>query len=183
MNKLKSIIKSTIRQYLNEQQENNRYLLFSYDETGNQDNDEKFELYNIDPDNATRDAYKIAKDGGIRITSNNNLSGILIDTKLSRVIGAIWFSNNNYTFSFDIALDSSYQNMGLSSILINAAISEYNYLKEIFEDIEMEVLVINPKLVQILKNKYGFYVVRYESQDRVIMSIDNNNDDDDDIYS
>jgi len=40
------------------------------------------------------------------------------------------------------------------------------------EYFKMEVDVINPKLAQILKNKYGFYVVSELSQNRVLMSVD-----------
>lgn len=163
------------KQFLNEQQilkeNNSRYILLSYDEYN-----EDFEEYGIDEYDAADRALEIAKDGGVTILRDKRLSGILIDTKLPRVIGAIWVSDSSDKFSFDIAIDSSYQNMGLSDLLIKDAISEYKTQKDMYddrgEDFKMEVDVINPKLAQILKNKYGFYVVGELSQNRVLMSVD-----------
>jgi len=161
---------------LNEQQilneNNNKYILLPYDDEYNED----FEEYGIDEYDAAGRALEIAKNGGVTILRDKRLSGILLDTKLSKVIGAIWVSDSSDKFSFDIAIDSSYQNMGLSDILIKDAISEYNSQKDAYdgmdEDFKMEVDVINPKLAQILKNKYGFYVVSELSQNRVLMSVD-----------
>lgn len=169
--KLRKFIATTIREYLNEQQNNSRYILLPYDEYN-----EDFEEYGIDEYDAADRALEIAKNGGVTILRDKRLSGILIDTKLPRVIGAIWVSDSSDKFSFDIAIDSSYQNMGLSDILIKDAISEYQTQKHMYddmgEDFKMEVDVINPKLAQILKNKYGFYVVGELSQSRVLMSMD-----------
>lgn len=159
------------KQFLNESNYNNRYLLLPYDEYN-----EDFDKYDIDEYDAVDKAFEIAKNCGVSILRNKRLSGILIDAKFSKIIGAIWISDNNNIFSFDIAIDSSYQNMGLSNILIKNAISEYQFQKDMYddmgEDFKMLVDVINPKLAKILKNKYGFYVVRELSQNRVLMSID-----------
>ena len=171
----RKIIETTIKEYVNKQhllnENNNRYVLLPYDEYN-----EDFEEYDIDEYEAADRALEIAKNGGVTILSDKRLSGILIDSKLSKVIGAIWVSDGNDKFSFDIAIDSSYQNMGLSHILIKDAINEYQFQKDMYddmgEDFKMEVDVINPKLAQTLKNKYGFYVVGELSQDRVLMSID-----------
>lgn len=163
------LIENTVKDVLKENK--NRYILLPYDEYN-----EDFEEYGIDEYEAADKALEIAKDGGVTILRDKRLSGILIDIKAKRVIGAIWVSDDNEKFSFDIAIDSSYQNMGLSSILIENAIDEYKTQKEIYddmgEDFKMEVDVINPKLAQILKNKYGFYVVGELSQNRVLMSFD-----------
>jgi ribosomal protein S18 acetylase RimI-like enzyme len=168
MNLIK-LIENTIKDVLNENK--NRYILLPYDEYN-----EDFEEYGIDEYEAADRVLEIAKDGGVTILRDKRLSGILVDIKIKRVIGAIWVSDDNEKFSFDIAIDSSYQNMGLSNILIRSAIDEYQSQKEIYddmgEDFKMEVDVINPKLAQILKNKYGFYVVGELSQNRVLMSID-----------
>ena len=175
---LRKFIATTIREFLNEQTEqqilnenNDRYILLPYDEYN-----EDFEEYGIDEYAAADRALEIAKDGGVNILSDKRLSGILLDTKLSKVIGAIWISDSSDKFSFDIAIDGPYQNMSLSDILIKDAISEYQSQKDVYddmgEDFKMEVDVINPKLAQILKNKYGFYVVDKLSQNRVLMSVD-----------
>lgn len=174
----KKYIKTYLRKYLNENlilkenSGNDRYVLLPYSDDYNED----FEEYGIDEYEAADRVLEIAKNGGVNILRDKRLSGILLDKKLSKVIGAIWVSDDNEKFSFDIAIDSSYQNMGLSNILIEEAITEYKIQKEMYDDMgkdfKMEVDVINPKLAQILKNKYGFYVAGELSQDRVLMTLD-----------
>jgi ribosomal protein S18 acetylase RimI-like enzyme len=144
-----------------------RYVLVPYYE------DSDFDEYGIDEYEAADRAEEIAKNGGVTILRGQELSALLIDSKFSKVIGGLWVSNNSDKFSFDIAIDSGYQNMGLSSKLIQAAIGEYEHQKEMYgDDFRMEVDVINPKLAQILEKKYGFHVVANITQDRVLMSID-----------
>lgn len=173
---IRKFIATTIRGYLNEQvilNENtiDRFILLPYDEYN-----EDFEEYGIDEYEASEKAYKIAKDGGVTILSDKSLYGMLFDTNDSEIIGGIWVSNSSETFSFDIAIDSSYQNKGLSHILIKSAIDEYSIQKDMYDDIgeefKMEVDVINPKLAQTLKNKYGFYVTDQITQNRVLMGMD-----------
>lgn len=137
------------------------------------DND-SFEDYNLDEYEVANEAEKIAKNEGVTILRDKNLTGILLDVENKKVIGGLWVSDDSEKFSFDIAIDSDYQNMGLSNTLIKNAISEYRFQKEAYEDGEfkIEVDVINPKLAQILKNKYGFYVVSEISPTRVLMSMD-----------
>ena len=181
--KTKKFIITTIHEYLNNQilKENisNRYILLPYSEDngGDFEEEEYYDKYDIDKYEAANRAVEIAIDGGISILRNKNLHGILIDINNSRIIGAIWISNSSDEFSFDIAIDGSYQNMGLSSILIDSAIDEYRNQKDMYDDMgdndfKMEVDVINPKLAQILKNKYNFYVIGELSQHRVLMSMD-----------
>jgi len=119
----------------------------------------------------------IAKNVGITILRNKNLSGVLINTKTKEIIGALWVTNENDKYSFDIALDNRYQNIGLSKYLINPAIEEFKLQKEIQNDIGnqnfyMEVDVINPKLAKILKDKYNFYKTTDIDQNRILMSLD-----------
>lgn len=128
--------------------------------------------FNMDEYEAADDAHEIAKDGGVNILSDKELNGLLIDTSASKVIGGLWVSNDSDEYSFDIAIDSSYQNMGLSNKLITAAIDEFNQQKEVYgDDLKMEVDVINPKLAKILANKYGFYKVADIDQNRILMSL------------
>lgn len=128
--------------------------------------------YGIDEYEAADMAHEIAKDGGVKILSDKELNGILIDTQNSVVIGGLWVSNDTEKYSFDIALDSNYQNLGISSYLINAAIEEFNYQKDVYGDeLVMEVDVINPKLAEILTKKYGFTIVGHLGADRVLMTV------------
>ena len=166
-------MKHLIKKLLREGLLNEKYELVPYHD------DVDLSEFDIDIDEyeAADEAEKIAKDGGVRITRHKELNGLLIDTNNNRVIGAIWFSNDNEKFSFDIAIDSGYQNMGLSHKLIQAAIDEFNYRKDdAGDDFKMEVDVINPKLAKILANKYGFYKVADISQDRILMSLDESMD-------
>jgi len=158
---IREIIKESIEESFD------RYALVPYYD------DVDLEEYGIDEYEAYDRAHDIAKFGGVTILRGQELSALLVDSKSSKVIGGLWVSNDRDKFSFDIAIDSSYQNMGLSSKLIEAAISEYEQQKEIYgDDFKMEVDVINPKLAKILQNKYGFYVVADIDQNRVLMSID-----------
>jgi len=147
-----------------------RYVLAHYDD------EVDYEEFGIDEYEAANEAEEIAKDGGVTILRGQELTSILFDTDSPKVIGGLWVSHDNDKFSFDIAIDSSYQNMGLSSKLIEAAIQEYNIQKDMHDesdnDFKMEVDVINPKLAKILQNKYGFHVVGQITQDRVLMSVD-----------
>jgi len=127
--------------------------------------------YDIDEYEAYDEAHQIAKDGGVTILRDKDLSGILIDSSNRKVIGGLWIGITNDIFSFDIAIDSSYQNIGLSHKLIIGAIDEFNQNKDVYDNLKMEVDVINPKLALILKNKYGFYKIADLSQNRVLMSV------------
>ena len=160
-------MKHLIKKLLREGLLNEKYELVAYHD------DVDLSEFDIDEYEAADEAEKIAKDGGVTILRDKELNGLLIDTNNNKVIGAIWVTNDNETFSFDIAIDSGYQNMGLSHELIQAAIDEFNFRKDMYGDeFKMEVDVINPKLAKILANKYGFYKVADISQDRILMSLD-----------
>lgn len=167
--KIRELVKNTIKSLLKESL-SDRYVLVPVDEYS-----DEIDEYGIDIEHAESQAMAIARNGGVRILSDKNLSGILLDTKDSKVIGGVWISQGE-TFSFDIAIDSSYQGMGLSSMLIDSALSDYRNQKfeydDMGEEFKMEVDVINPKLAQILKNKYGFHVVEELGPDRVLMSLE-----------
>jgi hypothetical protein len=163
-------MEKTFKEYLNENHRE-RYVLLQYD-----DYNEDFEHYGLDFYEVGDIALNIAKNGGVEILSDKRLYSILLDSKIKRVIGCVWVSDNPEKFSFDISLESSYRNMGLSKKLIESALEEYNIQKEAYddmgEDFKMEVDVINPKLEKILKEKYNFYVVDEIGPNRVLMSVD-----------
>jgi hypothetical protein len=149
---------------------------FDYQES-NQSDDKDYDEQesSIDEYQAADDAIKIAKETGVNILRDKNLKGILYDTNEKIVVGALWTSDGSDTFSFDIAITPKYQNQGLSSELIKNAIEEYKVQKDIYEDMGepfgMEVDVINPKLVEILKNKYGFKTIKNVNDTRTLMTI------------
>jgi ribosomal protein S18 acetylase RimI-like enzyme len=154
-----------LTEWINEQKSDERFLLLYFGEYNT------LEDFGIDEHDAQETVHKIAKDNGLNILRDKELKFILIDNKMSKTIGALWTSENSHRFSFDIVITKKYQNKGLSDKLITAAIEEYESQKEAYgDDFKIEVDVINPKLAQILKNKYGFHVVKEINDGRVIMS-------------
>ncbi len=161
-------LRKYIRGVLRESFSDERYRLLAYSDDYNED----FEEYDLDEYEVYERAHEIAKNGGVTILRDKHLISVLVDLEEKKVIGALWVSQDHDKFSFDIALDSGYQNMGLSSNLIKAAISEYEMQKEMYgDDLKMEVDVINPKLAQILQSKYGFHKVGDLGPNRVLMSL------------
>ncbi len=146
----------------------------SFDES-DEEPDEYDEESDIDEYEASNEAFKIAEETGVNILRDKNLKGILYDTQEKKVVGGLWTSDNSETYSFDIAITPGYQNQGLSSELIKNAIEEYKSQKDMYEEMGepfgMEVDVINPKLVQILQNKYNFKIIKNINDTRTLMSI------------
>ena len=92
-------MKHLIKKLLREGLLNEKYELVAYHD------DVDLSEFDIDEYEAADEAEKIAKDGGVTILRDKELNGLLIDTNNNRVIGAIWFSNDNENFSFDIAMN------------------------------------------------------------------------------
>lgn len=164
-----------------------RYGLLGYTE-----GDDYFSEVGLDEYEAYDDAHKIAKDNGINILRDMELSQILIDYNESedkhvrtppKVIGGLWVSQNSSYFSFDIVIDKHYHNKGLFEMLIDVAIDEYEFNKELILDLKhqdddddidfhMEVDILTPELAKILINKYNFKVVEKIGSNRFLMTID-----------
>ena len=173
---MKKVIKKLLRENLIFENKN-KYVLFpiSYD-----DYNEEIEDSNLDIDELIDRVHKIANENGVNILSDKRLSNILVDVENGTAIGGVWVSDNNMSFSFDIALDKNYQNLRLSHLLIDAALEEYEMQNDTVLDmsnkkLSMDIDVINPKLADILKRKYGFRVKKRISNDRVIMSLNKTN--------
>lgn len=132
------------------------------------------EEYGVSQYEAYKQAINIADMGGLNILRDKELSYVTLDTsEIPKVVAALWIGNDGETFSFDLAVHPKYQNKGLSNKLIKAAISEYKYQKEAYgDDFKMEVDVVNPKLADILRTKYGFKIINNLGNGRVIMTMD-----------
>lgn len=173
---MKGFIKKLLRrEFINENLLNENIKLLPYDEEGGF-NDE-LEDYGIDPYEAGDVAFNIAKSNNMNILSDKNLRHILVDLNEKKVIGGVWTSEVNGVFSFDIAIDSQYQGKGLSELLIKRALDEYEYMNDIYYDMNDEKLdisvdVINPKLAKILQNHYNFKVKEKIGSDRIIMGLE-----------
>ena len=120
-------------------------------------------------------AYKIAEESGIRISSNKELKIIAIDDNY-QVHGAVWADYNRnedlmkeheseeeiYAYDFDVAVKKESRALGATSPkigikLIDAAIRDYKYTSHEFGHKDcIYVWVVNPKLAKWLEEKRGF---------------------------
>jgi hypothetical protein len=161
---------NTPKKKLNEDLQSN-VIFLPYSDDYNED----LEEYNIDEYDLGTQTLNIAKQNNLNILSDKNLKGFLFDTTNNQIVGALWTSDDNNSFSFDIAIDKQYQGLKLSHLLIKNAIEEYNTQSDYGNfNLPMKVDVINPMLANILKTKYNFRVVKRISNDRVIMAIKKN---------
>jgi hypothetical protein len=168
---MKSLIKNLLREGLISEEEN-KYILIPFNP---EDYNEDIEEYGLDEDGLFDRVHEIANENGLNILRDKRLSSVLVDIENKIAIGAVWVSDNNDSFSFDIALDKKYQNLRLSHLLIDSALGEYQMQNEIYfemnnKKLPMNVDVINPKLADILKRKYGFRSKEKISNDRAIMT-------------
>jgi hypothetical protein len=139
------------------------------------DYNEELEDYNIDEYDVEQQTLDIAKENNLNILRDKNLKGFLFDTTNNKIVGALWTSDDNNSFSFDIAIDKQYQGLKLSHLLIKNAIEEYQIQSDYGNfNLPMEVDVINPMLANILKTKYNFRVIKRITNDRVIMALKKN---------
>lgn len=122
----------------------------------------------------TEQAYDLATNTGLRILRDKELYEIKVDHNKDKVIAALFVTESSESFSFDIAVDRSYENIGYGSELVESALEHYEFLKDVYgEDYKIEVHVINPKMKSILKNKFGFEVQAELSPRESIMTLNN----------
>jgi ribosomal protein S18 acetylase RimI-like enzyme len=161
---MKQVIKKLLRERLLIESDN--YPILPYYE------DAEFDDFGLDIYEVGNQAGEVAKNGGVTILSSKELNCVMLDAKRNRVIGGLWVSHDSDEYSFDIAIDSGYQGMGLATPLLDAAMSEYDEQRDVYgDDLDIVVDVINPKLAQILNKKYGFEVSAELSQNRVLMTL------------
>ena len=112
-----------------------------------------------DPWVAADQADQVASDSGIRVNRDKELNTIaLVD---GNVVGAIWTSLSNDeppVFDFDVAVDPAFRSGRLGLQLIDTAIEDLRAHQGEFPGTRAKVWVINPKLVRVLENRYGFEI-------------------------
>jgi hypothetical protein len=169
---MKTLIQRLLRENLIFENENeNKFILLPISDDGY---NEEIEDNELDEYELSDRAHKIANENGLNILSDKTLSSVLVDIENRIAIGGVWVSNSNDSFSFDIALDKNYQNLRLSHLLIDSALEEYQiqndqHLEMTNKKLPMNIDVINPKLADILKRKYGFRTKKKIDTDRAIM--------------
>lgn len=120
--------------------------------------------YYYDPWVAADQADKIADVSNIRISRNKQLSWIAVNED-DDVVGAVWSSitqsdevHDTMVFDFDVAVDPKWRSGRIGLQLIERAIEDLRTHQSEFPDTYARVWVVNPRLVRVLENRYGFEI-------------------------
>ena len=123
----------------------------------------------VSPDETDLDYYddlnKIQKDSGINILSDREL--VLLVTRNEKVVAALYESNVNATFTFDIIVDKNERNKGIGTKLIDIGLSDYTEFKSI--GYKLMLNVVNPNLIQHLQRR-GLKIIDKNNHNHVTMS-------------
>ena len=116
--------------------------------------------YNVSKD-AEKKIYKkaleITKERNLKIHYGKELLYYIMDDE--DIVGVLFISDNVDDFSWDVAVSKDYDGEGIGKILITKAIEEYEELKTIYgDDYLMKIEVVNPKMKDIMINKFGFKI-------------------------
>jgi ribosomal protein S18 acetylase RimI-like enzyme len=124
-----------------------------------------------DVDDVGEKCYRMARDSGINISSNKNLT--LVAYAAGEPAGAIWSAferdqeasdyhgQDIYRYDFDVVVHPQARVTGLTSArigpqLIDAALRYYKELKQDVPGAYVRVWVVNPRLARYLENHCGF---------------------------
>ena len=110
---------------------------------------------------------KIAKDRGIGITRDREISFVARDEN-NNVIGGAFTSYDGNKYTFDIVIDKEYDGKGVGSELLNKVVNIPYDILEQNPDATIEIDVVSPVMQEMLK-KRGFEVTQQISEGRVIM--------------
>ena len=116
--------------------------------------------FGYDPWVAADQADLTATKSGIRIDSTKELTYIATNER-DDVVGALWscLSNDNPPqFDFDVAVDPDWRSGRLGLQLIDTAIEDLRGHQGEFPGTYAQIWVVNPKLVRVLENRYGFEI-------------------------
>jgi len=133
------------------------------------DDDSTDDDYPLDRDIMMQKAYDLAKNCGLNISSSKDLLYVFFDSRGEKVVGAL-FAGISDTYSFDVMIDRSYENIGLATKLVKVAIEHYKEFNDSHPDLTMEIDCINPIMANILRKKFGFEDGPILGPDRIIMT-------------
>jgi ribosomal protein S18 acetylase RimI-like enzyme len=119
-----------------------------------EDEDED-DYYPVDINELVDMSNKLTINCGIRVSSAKDLIYVFYDIKFKKVVAAL-YRDVIGSYSFDIVVDRSYENVGLATKLVKIAIDDYRMYKEGNQDLAMEIDCINPIMADILERKFGF---------------------------
>jgi len=116
--------------------------------------------FDYDPWVTADQADEIARKSNIRIDSTKELSWIAVNER-DDVVGALWAHLSNDeppVFDFDVVVDPEWRTGRLGLQLIDHAIEDLRTHQSDLPGAYARVWVINPKLVRVLENRYGFEI-------------------------
>ncbi len=111
-------------------------------------------------------AWAIAKQSPIRILSDKDLSSVALMGEI--VAGALFTGWHQEEFSFDVIVLPQFQQQGIATQLIDAALSEFNWASDGRPNAYIKADVVNPYLVPLLQRR-GF-VMQQQVGGHTIMS-------------
>jgi ribosomal protein S18 acetylase RimI-like enzyme len=160
------------KQFLEEVKKEEISIMGVNSEDGIQEWEEEEYEENEDYISVVDQAYSITK---IRPSRANDLSFVAVDLNdNNKVYGAIYSGVSggvsDGVYSFDLEVHPDAQGMGIASELIDAAMENYEQYKEYYENLKMEVHVINKFLVnhlikkgfEIAEESKGEWLMRYK---------------------
>ena len=111
------------------------------------DNDE-YDLYDY-----SDQINELENKSGIRILRGKDLSVIAFLEEEGKIIGVLYTEFSDGKYSFDVIVDEKFRGKGIGRKLMDIGIREYQNLKNEFDNVELEVDAVNPKVVEYLKTK------------------------------
>lgn len=109
-----------------------------------------------DSDNLQEDpadaAWQLAQNSSIRILRDKELSAVALLN--DKTIGGLWTSwTGDGEFSFDVVVHPQYQRRGIGEKLIDNAFSQFSWESEAYQNPQMVIDVVNPRLISLLERK------------------------------
>jgi len=94
-------------------------------------------------------AWELASKSGIQVLSDKDLKAVVIDG--GELVGAMFDSLVGDRYSFDVVVDKASRGRGVGSALIDAAMDEFESVRE--SGAEMVLDVVNPDMVPVLERR------------------------------
>jgi ribosomal protein S18 acetylase RimI-like enzyme len=112
-------------------------------------------------------AELIFKKSDLRTNRDKELRIVALedDNVLGAVFSEMREEDDRWVYSFDVAVDPSKRDDKVGLKLIDAAIQDFKSEQAEFGNVELRVMVVNPKLTKYLERKYGFDVIESAQED------------------